>query len=98
MSVTAYHGAVAVSSSAVGVGKTAAEMAVGGWDFAYLTVEGGGVRYRFDGGTPTTSTGHLVPENTPLTIIGQQRMSQLKLIRNGATDVTVRVTLDLLER
>jgi len=55
--------AVAVSTSA----SFTAMPAVGGADLVTFDVSVSDVRCRFDGGTPTSSTGHLLPATTAYT-------------------------------
>lgn len=61
-----------------------------------LTVEGQPVRYRYDGTAPTASEGHPLIATDELIISGQQNIEQFQIIRSGASDATIRVTLESL--
>lgn len=52
------------------------------------------LRYSWDGTSPTTTTGHLLPANTPLLVEGRKRILNFKMIGDGGASVTVTFTLD----
>jgi hypothetical protein len=86
-----------VSSTAlslVDVGFTQAE--VDQADRARITVATQAIRYRYDGGAPTASLGHLAAADTSFVIEGNQNIQQLKLIRATGADGAVSVTLEKL--
>ena len=61
---------------------------------AFLTLEGGAVRYRYDGVEPTTLVGHLLQPGSTLTLLGQSQMSQFRAIRSTATSGSLSVTFE----
>lgn len=64
-------------------------------DAAELQVTFGTVRYRYDGGTPTSSSGHLWEySNTraPIKIVGQPNLRQFKAIGVAAGSALMTVT------
>lgn len=59
------------------------------------SVEGGGVRVRVDGGTPTETFGHLESNGSHFTVVGSQNVKDLRLI--AADDETsAQVTCSLM--
>lgn len=62
---------------------------------AYLTVEGASLRYRIDGTNPTDAVGHLVPNGGSVWFADKTglTLTQLRMIRTGATSATVSVTI-----
>ncbi len=90
---------VTVSSSVVGLtaGKiqpTSGRAALG----AALTVEGGNIRYRLDGGNPVAgSAGHLgydasVAPGQAIWLYGTENLRNFRAVREGASDAALRVT------
>lgn len=63
-------------------------------DRVRLTVNTNAIRYRYDGGDPTTSEGHYVATNGELVLDGNDKLQKLRLIRSGADDTTVSATLE----
>lgn len=86
----------AVSTSAVALvdfdGFTQAQIDVAGR--IRLTVETQSVRYRYDGGNPTGSAGHLLAAGDVLILDSNNNIQNLRLIATGAGDSTVNVTLE----
>lgn len=66
----------------------------GGSLAAFLTLETGSIRYRYDSGTPTASVGHLLSAGGSLVLLGQNQMSQFKAIRATGTSGTLSVTYE----
>ncbi len=94
---TAYdNGALTVADTAVGLadftGLDAA--AVLQAQRIRLTVNSNALRYFYDGATPTTTSGHLIPTNGTIEIIGNQNIQQLLVIRDGGSSAAVVVTLE----
>ncbi len=90
----AYHTG-SVSSTALDLdtfGFTAAEVATA--RVLHLTVSANALRYRYDGGDPTTAAGHYVPTSGSLILYGAADIAAFKMIRDGASDATVQVTLE----
>jgi hypothetical protein len=69
---------------------------VDGADRVRLTVNSNALHFRYDGGDPTTSAGHQVPTNGTLILDGNHNLKALRLIRSGASDATVAITLERL--
>lgn len=59
---------------------------------AVVTIETNPIRYRVDGTAPTSSEGHLLNAGDVLTVQGFQNITNLKMIRQGSADATVRIT------
>ncbi len=60
---------------------------------AYLTLEAtNGIRYRLDGTDPTSSEGHPIAGSGTVTITGTKNLQNLRMIRSGGADATVKVT------
>lgn len=63
-------------------------------NMVWLTVEGADLRYAWDGTSPTSGIGHLLPEGQPLLIEGQRRILNFRMLGDAAAAVTVTFTLD----
>ena len=63
-------------------------------NMVWLTPAGADLRYAWDGTSPTTTIGHLLPEDTPLLIEGRKRILAFRMIGDGGASVTVTFTLD----
>jgi hypothetical protein len=50
--------------------------------------------YRYDGGTPTATVGHLLPADGTLEVIGRGNIGNLKFIREASTDSTLSITVE----
>ena len=59
---------------------------------ALITVEDAQLRFRFDGGTPTASVGHLLTQKDSITLIGAYNIKNFKAIRKGSSDSKISVT------
>lgn len=60
---------------------------------ALCTTEADSIRYRYDGGAdPSSTVGHSVASGATLTIYGSNNIRNLKMIRSGSGDATVRCT------
>lgn len=59
----------------------------------WLTIEGGDLRYRWDGTSPSTTVGHLLPEGTPLRLDGRPKILSFRMCGDGGSSVTVSFTL-----
>lgn len=66
----------------------------GGADSAFLTNDGAEIRYRFDGGTPTSTVGHVLADGGILVLQGQNQMAAFKCIRTGAVSSEISVTFE----
>lgn len=88
---------ITVDNTAGGVGLTASTYRPAGAaqaEVAFVTVEDGPCRYRYDGGTPTSTVGHKASNGTILVLKGQHQMDNFKAIRTGTTDATLRVSYE----
>ncbi len=56
---------------------------------AMITVEGSNARYRYDGGVPTASTGHLITSGDVMQILGPTNMTAFSCISIGTTTLMV---------
>jgi hypothetical protein len=62
---------------------------------AFITVEGGPIRYIYSPGTTVTSTvGHKAVNGTILVLKGQNQMESFRAIRTGSTDGTLHITME----
>jgi len=66
----------------------------GGALAAFITLETGSIRYRYDNVAPTSSVGHLLTAGGSLVLLGQNQMSQFKAIRATGTSGTLSVTYE----
>jgi hypothetical protein len=85
----------AVSSSAltlVTFGFTQVE--VDQADRARITVATQAIRYRYDGGDPTATVGHLAAVDSTFFIEGNQNIQNLRLIRATGSDGAASITLE----
>ncbi len=86
-----------VSNSAVGLTQSKYRPDSGPQDNAtkaFLTLEGGQIRYTFHGSNPTTTVGHVLDAGGFLVAEGQHQMEKLKLIRTGSTDGTFSISYE----
>ena len=66
----------------------------GGASSAFLTSEDAQIRYRYDGGTPTSTVGHILDYGSILVLHGQNQMSNFKCIRTGSASAKIAVTYE----
>jgi hypothetical protein len=84
---------VIVDNTAGGVGLTAAKYAKAA--MAYITIDGADgltLRYRYDGGAPTSSIGHLAYTGDPIVLESAEDIANFKAIRTGSTSLTLNIT------
>lgn len=98
MSDYAYQSRVAQHATVSGTalelsdfGFTAAQIASA--KFAMVSPIGGGVNYLCTGDDPTPAFGHPIVEKGSVSIRGQENLDDFKIVRNGAVDVEVTITL-----
>ena len=86
------HESITVAGTALPL--TAATYAQSGGTAAYalVTVEDAPVRYEIDGGTPSSTVGHLANPGASVSLCGIDLVSKFKAIRSTATSATVKVT------
>jgi len=78
---------------------TSAKLNVSGYEKAvrvYITVEGDSIRYRLDGGDPSSTVGHLAYTGEAIEIEGKTNLERFKTIR-VTTDATLHVTYQRYE-
>ncbi len=56
---------------------------------AMITVEGSNARYRYDGGTPTSSTGHLITSGDVIQVLGPTNISSFQCVSLGTTNLMI---------
>lgn len=62
---------------------------------AYITIDGGGIRFTYDGTTPTTTIGHNFTQgDAPREILLHRNIDRFQAIANGGTAVQLHVTLE----
>lgn len=61
---------------------------------AVITVRTNQINIRYDGTAPTVAIGHLYIAGDVFEIVGNENIQLLQLIRNGATDADVTITLE----
>lgn len=83
-----------VSTTSIGVAQTAAARAAAGHNVARIDVDTTAIRFRFDGGDPTSSVGHNAAAGTSFLLHGAQRIGNFRAIRNGGSDAILRITFD----
>ena len=66
----------------------------GGAESAFITLETGQIRYRYDGGTPSSTVGHILDVGGILVLNGQNQMAAFKCIRTGSTSGVISVTFE----
>ena len=62
-------------------------------DDVHMTAKDGNIYYRYTGGAATSANAHLLNNGNETHIYGTINASQLSLLRNGAADVKVFITL-----
>ncbi len=83
-----------ISTVAVGLDSTKYLDEDGNATRAFLTLEGGQVRYRFDGDDPTSSVGHILDAGGFLVVEGQNQLSTIRFIRSGTSDGAASITYE----
>jgi hypothetical protein len=66
----------------------------GGADSAFITLASGQIRYRYDGGDPTSTVGHILDIGGILILNGQNQMAAFKCIRTGTTSGVISTTYE----
>lgn len=61
---------------------------------AVITVRTSQINIRYDGTSPTVAIGHLFLVGDVFEILGNNNIERLEIIRNGATDADITVTLE----
>jgi len=66
----------------------------GGATDAFITLNGGNIRYRYDNGTPSSTVGHVLLDGGILVLKGQNQMSQFKCIQTGSASSEISVSYE----
>lgn len=66
----------------------------GGASEAFISNDGAEIRFRYDGGTPTSTVGHILADGGILVLKGQQQMSSFKCIRTGGVSSEISITYE----
>jgi hypothetical protein len=66
----------------------------GGATEAFISNSGADIRFRYDGGTPTSTVGHILSDGGILVLKGQNQMSQFKCIRTGSVSSEISITYE----
>jgi len=86
--------AITVSTNAIGITVSKLRSSrYGPCTGAFITVENYNIRFRVDGGNPTTTEGHVLTAGQNLTLGSESDVGKFRAIRDDAVDATLRVTL-----
>ena len=66
----------------------------GGALAAFITLEDASMRYRYDGGAPTSTLGHKLLDGGVLVLNGQNQMQNFKFIQTGGASGPIYVTYE----
>jgi len=66
----------------------------GGATDAFITLNGGNIRYTYDGTTPSGTVGHVLLDGGILVLKGQNQMSQFKCYQTGSAGSELSVTYE----
>lgn len=94
---TAGFGYETLTVSTTALGGTAAVYAPADEDpatVAVISVESNGIRFRYDGGTPTSAIGHALSSGATYELLGADNIANLRMIRSGGADATVHLTYE----
>jgi hypothetical protein len=88
---------VTVGVSAVGLSKAKIKPSTGPYArlsarAALMSSEDADIRFRVDGGLPSSSSGHYLTGGDTLVLTGTQAIEQFRAIRNSETNAVLRVT------
>lgn len=61
---------------------------------AIITIESGQISWRYDGATPTSSTGHASNPFDTIVLIGSENMRNFRAIRKTSTNATISVSYE----
>jgi hypothetical protein len=61
-------------------------------EIALITVSGGSIRYRFDGGDPNPTEGHIASSGDSIMLIHPSHLSNFKFIQGSTIPSTLSVT------
>jgi len=85
--------AVTISNAVIGfTSSTASPAGKNPYDYALVTVEDAAMRYRVDGGLPTTLLGHLTAAADVIELESETEIRNFKAIRSTGSDSKIMVT------
>ena len=89
------HEAVTVSTTSVGITTQVGDLH--GFR-AVMTLETAQIRFRYDSGTPTSTTGHEMNPGDRVSLEGRGNIKNFRAIRSSTatTDATLRITLETI--
>lgn len=61
---------------------------------AVITVRTAAINVRWDGTSPTTSVGHKFAVGDVFALVGNENITLLQIIRDGASDAVITITLE----
>ena len=89
--------ALTIDNTVGGIGFTTATFNPAGGPgatAALVTTEVAQVRYRYDGGAPTATVGHLLEIGDRLKLEGSENLNRFRAIRTGASSGTLTCTFE----
>lgn len=66
----------------------------GGATDAFITLNGGNIRYCYDGTSPTSTNGHILLDGGSLVLKGQNQMANFKCIQTGSSGSEISITYE----
>ena len=89
------HEAITVADTAIGFTHATTQRSDSSHHvIAVVTAENGIMRYRYDGGDPTSTVGHLLSHGDSIVIEGSENVKKFRAIRVGSNNGTLRVTYE----
>ena len=85
---------VTVTDSAIGLTELTYNAGGSSHKRAFITVDVGQLRYRYDGSDPTSSVGHIASFGDSIIIEGAVNIKNFKAIRAGDQSATLSVTYE----
>ena len=61
---------------------------------AFLSLDGGDIRYTYDGTTPSATVGHILSNGGALVLTGQNQIKQFKCFKYGNDNSTISITYE----
>jgi hypothetical protein len=88
------HEKIVVSTAAIGF--TVSNLTSGSRiaQVVHVTVEEQALNYKYDGGTPTSTSGHAAAAGAVVTIAGYKNITNFLAIRSGGSDSKISVTYE----
>jgi len=86
------HESITIDNTAGGKGLTAASAASS--NRIFISAETADMRFRYDGGAPTTTVGHLLEPGDILILYGTENIKNFLAIRTGDDSGAIKVTYE----